>query len=229
MKRLVVSLAALAALACSDSGTAPTTNVISADEKAAVQQALSLSFGTDSVYASLATFVLPFIDQATPQPNGAGDTTKLAGFQLELDAGTVTAGLSGLLVWRGFHPTTQTVDSVFLVVGGGSTPPVTDSLSAHGPLDTPGFGTAWVIAQATDSSVQTWLVRTGALSVVSASFGSGTTTVLSGLTWTRSRGTMSGDFHLTAKLVPDSATTVTAAWNFASGINAVKLTIAGGP
>ena len=230
MKRPVVSLAALAALACSDSGTAPTTNVISASEKAAVQQALALSFGIDSVYTSLATFVLPFIDQATPQVNARGDTTKLAAFQLEVASGTFTAGLSGLLAWRGFHPASGTVDSVVLVVGGGFTPPLNDSLSANAPLDTPGFGTAWVIAQAPDSSVQTWLARAGALHVASASYGSGTTAVLNGLTWTRSRGTLAGDSHVTAMLVPDSSTTVTAAWDFTgAGINAVLLKITGGP
>ena len=226
MKRAVTSLAALAMLACSvDSGTAPTANVISAAEKAAVQQALALSFRGDSLFASLSTFVLPFIDQATPQVNPSGDTTKLAAFQLQLSAGTLTAGLSGVLAWRGFRPATQTVDSVFLLIGGGFTPPLDDSLSADGAIDIGGSGKAWVVAQAPDSSVQTWLARTGALKVSSVSYGTSSTVVQQGLTWTRFRGTLAGDAHLTAKLVPDSATTVSSGWDFGAGLEAMMLKI----
>lgn len=230
MKRAVISLAAVATLACAvDSGTAPTANVIAADEKAAVQQALSSSFGGDSLFASLSTFVLPFIDQATPQPSGAGDTTKLAAFQLEIAAGSLSAGLSGVLGWRGYRPGTQTVDSVFLVIGGGSVPPFDDSLSADPAFDLPGSGTAWVIAQAPDSSVQTWRARAGGLSVTSVTYGDGSTVVAQGLTWTRFRGAMVGNVHVTAKLVPDSTTTVTAGWTFANGLEAVKLKITPAP
>lgn len=230
MKRAVISLAAVGVLACSvDSGTAPTTNVISTAEKAAVQQALATSFQGDSLFASLSTFVLPFIDQATPQANGAGDTTKLAAFQLQLSAANLTAGLSGVLAWRGYRPATQTVDSVYLLIGGGFVPPLDDSLSADGAIDIGGSGTAWVIAQAPDSSVQTWRARTGALKVTSASYGDGLSVVQQGLTWTRYRGTLSGDAHLTAKLVPDSATTVSAGWNFASGLEAMMLKITPAP
>lgn len=230
MKRAVASLAALGTLACGvDSGTAPTANVIPVAEKAAVQQALALSFRGDSLFASLATFVLPFIDQATPQPNAAGDTTKLAAFQLEVAAGTVSAGLSGVLAWRGYRPASGTVDSVFLVVGGGITPPVNDSLSEKGAIDVAGSGTAWVIAQAADSSVQTWIARTGALAITLSTYGKGTVLVQQGLTWTRSRGSVAGDSHLTAKLVPDSATTVAAGWSFPDGIEAVMLKITPAP
>ena len=230
MKRAVTSLAALGMLACSvDSGTAPTTNVISTAEKAAVQQALASSFRGDSLFASLPTFVLPFIDQATPQVNGAGDTTKLAAFQLQLSAGTLSAGLSGILAWRGFREATQTVDSVFLLIGGGFTPPLDDSLSADGAIDIGGSGRAWVVAQAPDSSVQTWLSRAGALKVSSVNYGEGSSVVQQGLTWTRFRGTLSGDAHLTAKLVPDSTTTVSAGWNFGGGLEAMMLKITPAP
>lgn len=230
MKRAVTSLAAAGLLACSvDSGSAPTTNVIPAAEKAAVQQALALSFRGDSLFASLSTFVLPFIDQATPQANGSGDTTKLAAFQLQLSAGTLSAGLSGVLAWRGYRPATETVDSVFLLIGGGFTPPLDDSLSVDGAIDVAGSGTAWVIAQATDSSVQTWRARTGALHVTSASYGTGSTVVQQGLTWTRFRGALAGDAHVTAKLVPDSTTTVSGAWTFGSGLEAMMLKITPAP
>ncbi len=230
MKRAVTWLAALATLSCSvDSGTAPTANVIPPAEKAAVQQALATSFRGDSLFASLATFVLPFIDQATPLANGAGDTTKLAAFQLEVAAGTLSAGLSGVLAWRGYRPTTQTVDSVVLVIGGGFVPPLDDSLSAGGAFDTPGSGTAWVIAQAPDSSVQTWLARAGALSVSGVSYGGASSIVQQGLTWTRSRGTLVGATHVTAKLIPDSSTTVSAGWTFSSGLEAVMLKVTPAP
>ena len=227
---LRVTLAGLAALTCSDSGTAPTTNVISAGEKAAVQRALDFSFGNDSLYSSLSEFVLPFIDQATPQAHGPGDTTKLAGFQLEVAAAGLTEGIFGILAWRGYHAAAGVVDSVQLLLGAGLTPPVSDSLSADTTLETPGSGTAWVVAQLPDSSVQTWLSRAGALQVASASYGAGVSTVVSGgFTLTRSRGTMAGDYHLTAKLVPDSSTTVTAGQDFAGGIEAVRLRFVGGP
>ena len=230
MKRAVISLAAVGALACSvDSGTAPTTNVISTAEKAAVQQALAISFAGDSLFASLSTFVLPFIDQATPLVNGPGDTTKLAAFQLQLSGSTLSAGLSGVLAWRGFRPATQTVDSVFLLVGGVFVPPLDDSLSADGPIDIGGSGTAWVVAQAADSSVQTWRARTGALRVTSVSYGEGSSIVQQGLTWTRFRGTLVGNAHVTAKLVPDSTTTVSAGWDFGGGLLAMMLKISPAP
>ncbi|HMA40179.1 MAG TPA: hypothetical protein VKP10_08890 [Gemmatimonadales bacterium] len=230
MKRAVISLAAVGALACSvDSGTAPTTNVISTAEKAAVQQALAISFAGDSLFASLSTFVLPFIDQATPLVNGPGDTTKLAAFQLQVSGTTLSAGLSGVLAWRGFRSATQTVDSVFLLIGGGFVPPLDDSLSADGAIDIGGSGTAWVVAQAPDSSVQTWRARTGALRVNSVNYGEGSSIVLQGLTWTRFRGTLVGNAHVTAKLVPDSTTSVSAGWDFGGGLEAMMLKISPAP
>jgi hypothetical protein len=226
MKRAVTWLAALATVSCSvDSGTAPTANVIPPAEKAAVQQALASSFRGDSLFASLATFVLPFIDQATPLANGAGDTTKLAAFQLQVSGAIISAGLSGVLAWRGYHSGTETVDTVVLAVGGGFVPPLDDSLSAGGAFDAPGSGTAWVIAEAPDSTVQTWLARTGALSVSSVSYGSSISVVQQGFTWTRSRGTLVGATHMTAKLIPDSSTTVSAGWTFSNGLEAVMLKV----
>lgn len=224
MKHLAVALAALAAVGCKvDSGSAPTTNLVSAGEKAAVQQALALSFGTDSLFATFSTLVLPFIDQATPQANASGDTTKIAAFQLEVTASGVTAGISGVLAWRGYRPATGTVDSVFLVVGGGSTPPVSDSLYFTNAFDTQGDGTAWLVAQATNSSVQTWRARMGALHVQSATYGKGDSFVQGGLKWTRSRGMLQGDLHVTGALVLDSSTTTSASLSFSSGVNGVLL------
>ena len=228
MQRLVVTLVALAALACSDSGTAPTANVIAADEKAAVQQALALSFGSDTLYTTLSGIVLPFIDQATAFGNATGDTTKVAAFQLDAVAGSFSAGVFGVLAWRGYRSASGTVDSVFLVVGAGTDLPLDDSLSETFAVNLLGSGTAWVIAEAADSGVQTWRARTGALRVANATFGVGTTVdVGNGFSVTRSRGTIVGDYHLSAKLVPDSSTTVTAAQAFSSGVNGVHLVVAG--
>ncbi|MGH7537820.1 MAG: hypothetical protein ACREMF_04235 [Gemmatimonadales bacterium] len=229
MKHLVVACAALGVLACVDSGTAPTADLVSAGEKTAVQQALSLSLGYDSLFLVFSEAVLPFIDQATPRANPSGDTTKLAGFQLEVVAGSLTAGISGILAWRGYRPLTRTVDSVFFVIGAGVVLPLTDSLSDLFAVTLLGSGTAWVIAEAPDSSVQTWRARTGALNVSSASYGAGTSADLGGgFTLTRARGTMAGDYHLTAKLVPDSSTTVTTDQDFsAGGIQGLQLRLTG--
>jgi hypothetical protein len=48
-----------------------------------------------------------------------------------------------------------------------------------------------------------------------------------GTSFTLFRGSMSGDLTMTARLVPDSATTVTTAKDFGSGVRAVKMQIRG--
>jgi hypothetical protein len=229
MKRAATALAVFTALACSvDSGTAPTTDVIPADEKAAVQQALASSFGDDTVYAALSGFVLPFVDQATPQPNAAGDTTRVAGFQLEAVAGVISGGVSGVLAWRGYRAASGTVDSIFLVVGAGVDPGLNDSLSDRFAFNLLGSGTAWVIAEAPDSTVQTWLSRTGALTVPTVTFSDPTTVDLGGgLSVTKSRGSMTGNYHLTARLVPDSSTTTATSLDFGAGAASVKVQVMG--
>ncbi len=230
MTKSAVGFLLLALTACTDGGTAPTLNVVSVGEKAAVQQALTLSFGSDSLFTTLSGFVLPFIDQATPVPNAPGDTTKVAAFHLEVVAGALSAGVFGTLAWRGYDATTGTVDTVFLVVGAGLIPPINDSLSEAFAVNLLGSGTAWIIAQAPDSSIQTWRARTGAIHITSATFGSATSADLGGgFTIARSRGTIVGDYHTTAKLVPDSATTVTAAVDFSAGVEGVHLRVEGAP
>jgi hypothetical protein len=225
-----VGLFLLALTACTESGTAPTLNVIPLAEKAVVQQALALSFGTDSLYTTLSGFVLPFLDQATAVPHAPGDTTKVTAFQLEVVAGALSGGVFGTLAWRGYDAITGTVDSVFLVVGAGLAPPIDDSLSEAFAVTLLGSGTAWIIAQAPDSSVQTWRARTGALRIAGATFGSATSADLGGgFTIARSRGTIDGDYHTTAKLVPDSSTTVNAALDFSSGVEGVRLRVEGAP
>lgn len=228
MNRLVCLFVVLALAACSESGTAPTTNLIPASEKGAVQEALTRSFGNDSLYTTLSGFVLPFLDQATPQVNAPGDTTKIAGFQLNVVAGTITAGASGVLAWRGYRPATATVDTVFLVIGAGTNPPFSDSLNQTFAVNLLGSGTAWVIAQATDSSVQTWQARTGAIQIDGAAYGTETTADLGGgFSIARARGWLAGNTHFLAKLVPDSTTSVTGMLDFSGKIEAVLLTVTG--
>lgn len=230
MTKLSAILVVLAASACTDSGTAPTADLVSPGEKAAVQQALTRAFGGDSLYTTLSGFVLPFLDQATSQANAVGDTTKVAAFQLEVVAGSLTGGVSGTVAWRGYHQAAGTVDTVVLVVGAGLELPLDDSLREAFAPNLLGSGTAWIIAQAADSSVQIWRARTGALHMTSASFGSESRADLGGgFTITRSRGTISGDYHTTARLVPDSSTTATAGLDFAAGAQGVHLRVEGAP
>lgn len=230
MKQLAVALVALAAVACSDSGNAPTTDAISADEKAAVQAVLTKGLAGDSLFPILSGVVFPFIQNATPQPS-ATDTTKLVGVQLDIDAiqdtAHVTSQLTAVVAWRGYRPATKTVDSVFFVIGTGLTAPVTDSLKESFSPDSAGFGTGFVFHQGTDSIITTWAARAGSLQLASSSYGGGTATTLGTLTLTVFRGTVAGQYHLTAKLVPDSSTTVSNAETYTSGIHAVKLKING--
>ena len=230
MTKSSVGFLLFALTACTDSGTAPTLNLVSVGEKAAVQQSLTRYFGGDTLFTTLSGFVLPFIDQATPQANAPGDTTKVAAFQLEVIAGALTGGVSGTLAWRGYDATRGTVDSVFLVVGAGLAMPIDDSLSEAFAVNLLGSGSAWIIAQAPDSSIQTWRARTGAIHITSATFGSATSADLGGgFTIARSRGTISGTYHTTAKLVPDSSTTVSAAFDFSGGVEGVHLRVEGAP
>lgn len=230
MKQLAVALVVLAAIACSDSGNAPNTDAISVDEKAAVQAVLTRGLAGDTLYPILSALVFPFILNATPQPN-ASDTTKLVGIQLDVDATQdsvhVTSQLSAVLAWRGFRPATKTVDSVFFVIGTGLTPPVSDSLREAFSPDSAGAGTGFVFHQGPDSVITSWTARTGALQVANATYATGTSTTAGTLTLTVSRGTVGGQYHLSAKLVPDSSTTVTNAETYTSGIHAVKLRITG--
>jgi hypothetical protein len=231
MKRLAVAIVALMALACSDSGSgAPDTDAISGDEKSAVQSVLTKGLAGDTLYPILSALVFPFIDHATSQSSGA-DTTKLVGIQLDVDATQdtthVVSQLTAVLAWRGFHPATRTVDSVFFVIGTGLTPPVTDSLHERFSPDTAGTGTGFVFHQGPDSVIATWVSRSGALQLASRSYGSGTATTAGTLTLTVFHGTLGGQYDLSAKLVPDSSTTVTSAETYTPGIRAIKLQING--
>src|SRR5713101_4180108 len=186
MKRLTYLLAAAGvAFACSKDSTSVDHDAIDGRELAAVRSALDTALKNDSSYQILRVFVFAYVDRASRIPTGAGDTLRLVGVQLDVNATKA---------------------------------------------DTPvmaGTGSGFVIHQAPDSSVHVWLARTGALHVTGNNYGSGTSTSGSGLTITTSRGTVSGDYHLMGKLVPDSSTTVTSAVAFGGGIRGLLIRITG--
>src|SRR5256712_6602212 len=231
MKRLTCLLVAAGlAFACSKDSTSVDPDAIDGRELAAVRSALDSALKNDSSYQILRVFVFAYVDRASRIPTGAGDTLRLVGVQLDVNATKadtpVVAQLSAVLGWRGYRATTRTVDSVTFVVGTGL-PPLSDTLRQRFSPDTAGIGTGFVIHQAPDSTVHAWLARTGALHITGSTYGTGTSTSGSGLTITTSRGAASGDYHLTGKLVPDSTTTASAAAAFGGGIRALKIRITG--
>lgn len=226
-------LAASCVAACSRSGTTSVDpDAINGRELAAVRTALGKAMAGDSFYSTLSTFVFPLIDVASKAVEANGDTSRFVGIQLDVDAKTdsgvpIVAQFSALLAWRHYQPASQTVDSVTLLLGAGITPPLSDSLSTGFAPDSAGTGTGFVVAQAPDSSVQTWNTRAGAFHVTGATYGSSQSSSIGGLTLTTFHGTMNGDYHLIAKLVPDSSTTVTGARSFSGGIHSIKIRVTG--
>jgi len=221
--------------ACSDAGGVD-PDAIPGPELIAVRMALDSAFlhdtsldpaftGDSGLYALMSVLVFPFMDRATRIPAGS-DTTRVVGIEFDIDAtqagSHVTSNLTAILAWKGYHPTTNTMDTVFFLLGSGRAP-VTDSLWSRFTLDTAGTGTGFVIHQATYSIVTKWLSRGGHLHTTSSTYGSkrGTST------FNVARGTLNGDLTITAKLVPDSTTTVTSALDFGSGARAIKVQIRG--
>lgn len=229
---LGLALAAWCAAACSSSTASVDADSINGRELAAVRSALGKAMAGDSFYTTLSTFVFPFIDEATKVVEANGDTSRFVGIQLDVDAQTdsgvpIVAQFSALLAWRHYRPTNQTVDSVTLLLGAGITPPLSDSMATSFAPDSAGTGVGFVVAQAADSSVQTWLTRSGAFHVTAASYAAAKSSSISGLTLAASHGTMNGDFHLIAELEPDSATTVSSTRSFAAGIHSIKIRLTG--
>lgn len=240
MRRLIIPLVLAGVLgACSDAGPVD-PDAIDGRELAAVRVALDSAFrhdttldsaftGDTGLYVLMAALVFPFIDRASYIVNGA-DTTRLLGIELDIDAtqgGTqVTSNFTVMLAWNGYDSTTHTVDSVFFLLGAGRAP-VNDSLWTRFTVDTAGTGTGFVIHQAADSSVTKWLSRGGRLRTTTSSYGSGRSLGGLGTTFTIFRGSVSGDFTINAKLVPDSSTAVVSAKDFGSGARALKVQIRG--
>jgi hypothetical protein len=238
MRKLLLTLTALGAVvaACSDAGGVD-PDAINGRELAAVRRALDSALAGDTLlssdttlYPTLAALVFPYIDRASRIASGS-DTTRVIGIEMDIrvpsDSGdSLIADFTMLLGWTGFDTLTRTVDSVFFIVGSGRAP-LNDSLSSHFFIDTAGTGTGLVIHQATDSSITVWLARGGHLVTTASSYGAGRTLGGAGLSWTTYRGSLNGNFGITAKVVPDSATTVTSLKDFGSGARALKVRIRG--
>ena len=233
---MLLSLAVAGVVAaCSDAGGVD-PDAIPQAQKHALWMALDSAFrhdttldpaftGDSGLYALMSTLVIPFVDRASRIAVG-GDTTRAVGIEFDIDAtrGTthVVSNLTAILAWKGYDSTSRTMDTVFFLLGSGRAP-VTDSLWSRFTLDTAGTGTGFVIHQATDSTVTKWLSRGGHPRTTTSQYGSSQ----GGSTFNVSRGMLNGEFTITAKLVPDSSTTVTSALDFGSGARAIKVKIRG--
>jgi hypothetical protein len=239
MRKLMLTLTALGAVlaACSDAGGVD-PDAIPGPELIAVRRALDSALAGDTLlssdttlYPTLAALVFPYIDRAS-RIVGGGDTTRVVAIEMDirvLQSGapdSLIADFTMLLGWTGFDSVTKTVDSVYFIVGSGRAP-VNDSLRAHFAIDTAGTGTGLVIHQTANYSITRWLARAGHLRTTASSYGSGHKLGGAGLSWTTFRGTVNGEFAITAKLVPDSTTTVTSTKSFGSGVRALKVRIRG--
>lgn len=230
MRRLLLTLTTLGTVvaACSDAGGVD-PDAINGPEIAAVRRALDSALAGDSLYPTLAFLVFPYIDRASYIATGS-DTTRLVGIELDIRAtrggDSVVADFTAVLAWRGYNATTHAVDSVFFILGAGRAP-VDDSLRTRFSPDTAGTGTGFVIHQAADSSVTAWLARGGHLRSTASSYGSGRTQSGGGIQLTTFRGTLNGNFTISAKLVTDTTMTVSSAKDFGSGARALKVRIRG--
>ena len=235
MKKLFILALAGALAACSDAGGVD-PDAIDEAEILAVRTALDSAFlndtnldpaftGDSGLYALMSALVFPFIDRASRVVQG-GDTTRVVGIEFDIDATQgdtqVTSNLSAVLAWKGFDATAETVDSVYFLLGSGRAP-VSDSLWARFTLDTAGTGTGFVIHQLPDFTVRTWLSRGGHLRTTVSQYGSSQGNSI----FRVFRGSLSGEYTITAKLVPDSSTTVSSALDFGSGSHGIKVQIHG--
>ena len=238
MNRLLLPIPALVAgvvVACSDAGGVP-AEAIPPGEIQAVRMALDSAFrhrstldsaftGDSGLYSLMSTLVFPFIDRATKIPQGA-DTVRVVGIEWDVDAtqngSPVVIGLTAVLAWRGYEDASRTMDSVFFMMGSGRAP-VNDSLWERFTLDTAGTGIGFVIHQAPDSTVTTWLSRSGHLTTTQSKYGTSQGNSLFGV----ARGMLNGQFAITAKTVPDSNSTISSALDFGSGSRAIKVTVRG--
>jgi len=235
MRKLLVLLALAG---CSDAGGVDPDAVPEA-ELVAVRLALDSAFlhdttldtaftGDSGLYALMSDLVFFFVDRASRISQGGGpDTTRVVGIEFDIDAtqgGTqVTSNFTTILAWKGYDSTSGTMDTVFFILGSGRAP-VTDSLWPRFTLDTAGTGTGFVIHQATDSTVTKWLSRGGRLRTTSSRYGRAQGSAAS---FSVSRGTLSGEFTINGKSVPDSSTSVTSALDYGSGARAVNVRIRG--
>jgi hypothetical protein len=231
MKKPIFLLGALSlALACSKDSTAVSPDAIDGRELAAVRGTLDSAFtGDTELYPLLAELVFPYLDRASFIVSGS-DTTRVVGVELDIQAtlqgAPILADFTGVLAWRGYRPATHTVDSVFFILGAGRAP-VQDSLRSTWSPDTAGTGSGYVLHEAADSTVTAWLARAGHLHTTASTYGSGHKQTFGNGSLTTFHGTLNGDFAITARLVPDSSTTVSSGKDFGSGAQALKVQIRG--
>lgn len=238
MKKWLLPLAFAGALAaCSSDAGGVDPDAIPAPQKHALWVALDSAFrhdttldpaftGDSGLYALMSTLVIPYIDRASRISTGGTDTTRVVGVEFDINASRsgiqVISNLTAVIAWKGYDSTTQTMDTVFFLLGSGRAP-VSDTLWPPFTLDSAGTGTGFVIHQATDSVVTKWLSRSGHLRTTTSQYG----TAQGGATFSIARGTLNGEFVMSAKRVPDSLTTVNAALDFGSGARAIKVKIRG--
>ncbi|HET9387238.1 MAG TPA: hypothetical protein VFO67_19040 [Gemmatimonadales bacterium] len=235
MKKLMMLALAGALVACSDGGGVD-PDAIDDAEILAVRTALDSAFlhdtildpaftGDSGLYALMSALVFPFIDRASRIEQG-GDTTRVVGIEFDIDAtqgdSQVTSNLSAVLAWKGFDDVSGTVDTVLFLLGSGRAP-VTDSLWERFTLDTAGTGTGFVIHQLPNFTVSKWLSRGGHLRTTASQYGSSQGNSV----FRVFRGTVNGEYTITAKLVPDSSSTVGSALDFGNGTQAIKVQIQG--
>lgn len=209
-KSWIVFALAGAVGACSDPGGVD-PDAVAGPELHAVRAALDSAFLTDTsldssfagssgLYAQMSALVFPFIDRASYLVEGS-DTTRLVGIEFDIDATQdtvhITSNLTAILAWNGYDATTNTVDTVFFLLGSGRAP-VNDTLWNRFTLDTAGTGTGFVIHQAPSGSVTKSQSTSGHLRTTSSQFGSGQTLGGGGVTFTVYRGRVQGEFAITA-------------------------------
>lgn len=219
--------------ACSDTaGVDP--DAIAGPELHAVRAALDSAFlhdatldssfsGANGLYAQMSALVFPFLDRASQLvEGGGGDTTRLVGIEFDIDATQdsvhITSNLTAILAWNGYDSTTNTVDSVFFLIGAGRAP-VNDTLWNRFTLDTVGTGTGFVIHQAANGSVTKSQSAGGHLRTTESHFGTGQTLGGGGVSFTVYRGRLSGEFAITAAS--------SSAKNFDPNARAVKVKLRG--
>lgn len=228
MRRLLLTLTALGAVltACADAGSVD-PDAIENEEWAAVRRALDSALVDDTLYPTLAP-VLGYINRASYIVSES-DTTRVVGTELDIrvrqGGDSVIADFTAVLGWKGYSASTGTVDSVFFILGAGRAP-LDDTLSTSFSPDIAGTGTGYIVHQ-DPSSVTVWLARAGRVRTTASTYGAERTQSADGVQLTTFRGTLSGDFSITADEVPGSATTASSQLDFGSGARALKVRIRG--
>jgi hypothetical protein len=203
MKKLLMLALAGALVACSDAGGVD-PDAIDDAEILAVRTALDSAFLHDSV-----------LDPAFTGDSGLYALMAALVFPFIDRASRIAQG----------GDTTRVVGIEFDIDATQGGTQVTSNLSAV--LAWKGFDatteTGFVIHQLPNFTVRKWLSRGGHLRTTASQYGSSQ----GNSTFRVFRGTLSGEYTITAKLVPDSSTTVSSALDFGSGTHGIKVQIHG--